>query len=72
MDFYVKNPKKKTKKKKTCDFHGIFLPNMLENDDSNLQKSLECISLQIFSNNPVLKAYPSPGEGGTFNIFRYN
>ena len=65
-------------------FSWDFLQNMLENDNSNLQTNLWVhITSNIFkiSNSkimgshqpppdlPTLKAYPTPGVGGRFEIF---
>ena len=61
-----------------------FLQNMLENGNSNLQTKFGVhITSNIFKNIqfknhgiaptpphlPTLKAYPTPGEGGRFEIF---
>ena len=77
MDFYVKN-------RKNMRFSWDFLQNMLENGHSNLQTNLRVhITSNIFkiSNSkitgshqppphlPTLKAYPTPGVGGRFEIF---
>ena len=65
-------------------FSWDFLQNMLENDHSNLQTKLGVhITSNIFKINqfknhgiaptppdhPTLKAYPTPGVGGKFEIF---
>ena len=61
-----------------------FLLNMLENDDSNLQTKVRVhitsnnFKIIQFQNHgiapppphlPILKAYPTTGEGGRFKIF---
>ena len=64
-------------------FSWDFLLNMLENDDSNLQKKVwSACHLKYFQNNQILKSWdytpppnltlkadPTPGGGGRFEIF---
>ena len=77
IDFYVKN-------RKNMRFSWDFLQNMLENGHSNLQtkfgvhitsKNFKKSNLKITGSHhpppphlPTLKAYPTPGVGGRFEI----
>ena len=76
LNFYVKN-------RKNMRFSWDLLQNMLENGHSNLQTKFGVhITSNIFKiiqfknhriaqppNLPTLKAYPTPGVGGRFEIF---